>query len=211
MFNLNKLHSLGTSLAECVCATNPNCENHAITYFGDTLTTIFFDREFKLVLSGLVERCSTTDSILFSNLECFFSHTDCFMFLSTLLHLPDSNTRYSVFPVRPLIANRTISRFPPNTLFKDIIEQLMVERWHWSLSYEHFYHSCAPKYCTYSRRMPSKTAMQVIIALISMLGGLVTSLRTITPYLVKLLAFVKMTLFQQRSRTPAPATSTGNT
>lgn len=195
------MHPFGLALTGCVCATNGSCESPAVVYL-QQLTTIFFIPKFEFTLPGLVERCSTVNSLLFSNLECFYSHTDCFMLLSTVKYSMNGDTRYALFPVRPIVANPAVDRFPPQTLVKEIIEHLMVERWHHSISYDRFYRLCAPRYCTYSQHVRSKGALQVVIALLSMLGGLVASLRTITPHLVRVVAFVK-TLFSPRTR-PAP-------
>ncbi|CAF4210813.1 unnamed protein product, partial [Adineta steineri] len=85
----------------------------------------------------------------------------------------------------PLINDPTRSRFPPNTLVSTIFKEMMVEQWNVSSSYKDFYESCAPIYCTYSEKIRTKTISGIILTLMSVIGGLVVSLRLITPYLVR--------------------------
>ncbi|UJR20241.1 hypothetical protein I4U23_023372 [Adineta vaga] len=78
------------------------------------------------------------------------------------------------------------SRFTSNTSFSMIVEQMMIERWNSSYSFEHYYHACAPIYCSYSVTERTKTFLGVIITLISIIGGLTIVLRLITAQLVEL-------------------------
>ncbi|CAF1633602.1 unnamed protein product, partial [Adineta steineri] len=81
----------------------------------------------------------------------------------------------------PLINDPTRSRFPPNTSVSTIVEEMMMEQWNVFLSYKDFYESCAPIYCTYSEKIRKKTIAGIIITMMSVIGGLVVSLRLITP------------------------------
>ncbi|CAF1172305.1 unnamed protein product [Adineta steineri] len=67
----------------------------------------------------------------------------------------------------------------------DYIREMMVEQWNASWPYKNFYKSCAPIYCTYSEKIRTKTIAEIIITLMSVISGLVVSLRLITPYLVQ--------------------------
>ncbi|UJR06780.1 hypothetical protein I4U23_011067 [Adineta vaga] len=91
----------------------------------------------------------------------------------------------SRFYIRPFVYNTTFSHFPLHTTIKTIVDELMIEQWNPVVSYERFYQSCAPKYCSYSRRIRTKNTIELIMSLVSMIGGLTTSLKLITPYLVK--------------------------
>ena len=64
---------------------------------------------------------------------------------------------------------------------------MMIEQWNSSLSYDQYYHSCAPSNCTYSERVRSKTTIGILIALLSMIGGLAVTFHLLTPYLYKLI------------------------
>jgi hypothetical protein len=89
------------------------------------------------------------------------------------------------FDARPLFYDPTLSRFPPNTPIKLIIKNMMIERWNPVTLYNKFYQSCAPSYCSYSQTVRTKSIVGVIITLVSMTGGLIVSLRLITPQFVK--------------------------
>ncbi|CAF1242625.1 unnamed protein product [Adineta steineri] len=98
--------------------------------------------------------------------------------------MPDQ-LRISLHHISPLINDPTRSRFPPNTLVSTIFKEMMVEEWNVSSSYKDFYESCAPIYCTYSEKMRTNTIVGIILTLMSVIGGLIVSLRLITPYLVQ--------------------------
>ncbi|CAF1195227.1 unnamed protein product [Adineta steineri] len=104
-----------------------------------------------------------------------------------------------MFDLHPVVYNPERSHFPPNTLISTIIKEMMVEQWNPSLSYKDFYESCAPNYCTYYKKMRTKTIMGIFIALLSTIGGLAVSLRFITPYFVKLL-FKLWTMIRKRKQ-----------
>ncbi|CAF0998896.1 unnamed protein product [Adineta steineri] len=102
----------------------------------------------------------------------------------------------------PLINDPTRSRFPPNTLVSTIFKEMMVEQWNASWPYKNFYESCAPIHCTYSEKIRTKTISEIIITLMSVIGGLIVSLRLITPYLVQFFFYLwaKITKRQQNQQ-----------
>ena len=112
----------------------------------------------------------------------------------------------SWFVVHPLIYDPAFSRFPPNTLISTIVKNIMIEEWNdSSYLYDPFYKSCAPSYCTYSKRIRAKTIVEVIVTLVSMIGTLIMVLRLITPLLIKFL----VSLFTRTDKQPRQQT-TGN-
>ena len=62
-----------------------------------------------------------------------------------------------------------------------MFKELMIEQWSPSISYQLFYESCAPTFCTHSQKVRTQDSVGVIITLISMIGGIALSLRNITP------------------------------
>ncbi len=135
---------------------------------------------------------STTDSLMLSTLECYYSNSDCLskvMNHSKPIYL-DNVEHPSWFDPRRLVYNSTLSGFPPKTLISTIVKNLMIEQWNSSLWYDRFYNSCAPSHCIYSERIRTKTLVDVMIALVSLIGGLILSQRLITPGLVKLFFYL---------------------
>lgn len=159
------------------------------------------------VIPGAITGCSTVGSLLLSSLECFYSDSNCSLILMN--YIKQTYFWYVEDPVwfdiEPFTYNSISKHFLPNTSIGSIMKGMMIERWNPSVSYEQFYESCAPSYCTYTEIEYSKAVFEVIITLISIIGGLTISLRLITPYLVKvfyilLLNITKRTHQEQRSR-----------
>ncbi|CAF0893736.1 unnamed protein product [Rotaria sordida] len=93
------------------------------------------------IVPGSISGCSTLNSLLFSQLLCFYSEADCFPILMN--YIKESffqNIEYpSWFDVHPLVYDPTLSRYPPNTSISMIIEEMMIEKWNPSYSYNQFY------------------------------------------------------------------------
>ncbi|UJR07167.1 hypothetical protein I4U23_011455, partial [Adineta vaga] len=184
IFALNQIHEIDSTATKCVCAINPNCQSTAAIYYeSDDLNLIYS-------IPGWSQGCSGMDSLRMSTLQCLYpsSDPDCFrIILSFLTKIPDSVSfvESSSFDFQPLVYDPTVSRFPPNTSMSIILKEMMLEQWNVSSSYQNFYELCAPTYCSYSQRVRKQTFLGVVITLVSMIGGIVVSLRLVTPYVVK--------------------------
>jgi hypothetical protein len=109
---------------------------------------------------------------------------------NVLLYIDESYLSYEEnldFDLQLLIYNQTSSRFPPNTSFSLIIQDMMIEQWNLSILFDHYYQRCAPSYCTYTEIMHTKNLIKIIITLISMISGLIFVLRLITPLIIKII------------------------
>jgi hypothetical protein len=192
--------SVNSTSFACICATDIDCKISIGIYDIDDgwLTPPTFIHHY--TAPGLFAGCSATDSVMLSTLECYYSDSDC---LSILMNYTKQTYIFNVehplwFDVHPLIYDRKLSRFPPNTSILTIIKELMIERWNPSSSYDRFYKLCAPSYCTYSKRIRPKIP-DVIIKLVSMIGGLTFSLGLITPRLVQFILYL-LTKFRKRQQ-----------
>lgn len=160
---------------------------------------------FTYYIPGLIESCLLIDSLLLSTLQCFYEDSYCFPTLINCIYpvswyvlLPNTT-----FPVQPLVYDPFVSRFPPNTSMSIIAQELMIEQWHFSSSYQQFYDACAPIYCSYSEKVRKESFIGIIITVISMIGGVVVSLRILTPYLVKFISrFSIKSLFKKTKPEP---------
>lgn len=140
-------------------------------------------------MPGMTQGCFTIDTFFLSTLECFYSNC-CLSVLYFAIHqLYDPlNTNIPLVEVKPLLSDvRPSSRFPPNTSLESITEQMMIEEWNLSYSFGQYYNSCAPSSCTYSRTQHAKNFGQIVIMLISIISGLSSVLRSITPLVVKII------------------------
>ncbi|UJR06647.1 hypothetical protein I4U23_010933 [Adineta vaga] len=188
-FVLYRVEDINSELTTCICAINPYCQRPAVITSFDPAIDTNNPSDAIHNISGWVHGCLATDSISLSTLQCLYVDSDCFPLLLTymgkdntdVLSLPSSS-----FRLRPLVYDPTLSRYPPNTLISTIIKELMLEKWNLVSSYEQFYESCTPIYCTYSESIRKQTFLGLIITLVSMIGGIVVSLRILTPHLVKM-------------------------
>lgn len=139
------------------------------------------------IVPGAIAGCSTFTSLLFSDLQCFYSNLSCYPILMNYIrNAYFQNIEFpSWFDAQPLIYDPMLSHYPPNTSISIIVKQMMIERWNVSFSYSRFYELCAPDYCIYSKTIYTHSIIGVMITLISMIGGLIVSLRLITPLLMK--------------------------
>ncbi len=76
----------------------------------------------------------------------------------------------------------------------------MIEQWNPSYSYIRFNELCKPSYCTYTEKIRTKTIIEVIITLVSLLGELVSSVRLITPRLIKFLTWLPSKIFKRQEQ-----------
>ncbi|UJR34666.1 hypothetical protein I4U23_027443 [Adineta vaga] len=187
-----KFHSIGprdinSTLINCICAIDSKCLSSIAIYDIDPESIVQSTYSIDYIVPGSFIGCSASNSLLFSTLECFYKDSDCFSILINYIYdIYIQNIEYpSWFDVRPLISNPILDRYPPNISIEKIIEQVMIEQWNEYLLYDQFYQSCSPTYCTYSKKIRTKTFFEVITTLISIIGGLTLSLRLITPQLVK--------------------------
>ncbi|UJR07206.1 hypothetical protein I4U23_011494 [Adineta vaga] len=197
------IEDINTGLITCICAVNPYCQRQAFISDSDSIYDWNFmsGNEYNHNLTGWIEGCLARNSILFSTLQCLYSESNCFPFL--LSYIIKTNTdklslQSSSSRLQPLVYNSTINRFPPNTTIAMIVKELMIEKWNPVLSYKQFYKSCSPIYCSYSETVRKQNTLGVMIILISMIGGIIVSLRILTPRLIKFI-FTFLTIFKKES------------
>lgn len=174
-------------LVNCFCVLNPKCQSQATIGMISAADSSYYRFTY---VPGWFQGCQPMESLLLSTLQYLYAESDYFPILSYSLRM---NVIYSLIDVPPsfnlqlLVYNSTVSRFPPNTSISKITSEMMVEQWNPSLSYQRFYEACAPIYCSYSRTIHKETFIGIIIQLISTIGGIVVSLRILTPHVVKLI------------------------
>jgi len=143
----------------CSCGTNSMCMSFA------TIDT--------WKVPGFLVGCSPLESLLQSTLECLYNVT-------CIKRLIKPNEQYSNIIIRHLDA--TLSS--PNVTVQSLMNELMVDRWERNITYEHYYATCAPTFCTY---VPTERAnpIYLITTIIGFYGGLTVALKMIVPVLVK--------------------------
>ncbi|CAF4110386.1 unnamed protein product, partial [Adineta steineri] len=181
-FILNQIKEINSSMTRCVCASDPYCKIPAVIY------DLYYKQEANnnsLIynISGWIRGCLAIDSLLLSTLQCLYEDSDCFPLLLSYIRKYENSGQPSLI-IQPLVYN-PMSRFSPNATVSTMFKEMMIEQWNRSSSYQSFYESCAPIYCTYSKKIRTENFGGVVIKLIATTGGIVALLRIVTPYLIK--------------------------
>ncbi len=182
---------LNSSTTDCFCATDFDCQSP--TFIGIYRLSGGYAPNSSYVIPGAIQGCFTFDSVLLSTLECFYSNSDCLSKIKYFVNMsfdgefrPIVMSKLPWINVRPLANDSTTSRFTPETPFSVIVKAMMIEEWNQTFSFESYYEACKPNYCTYSYEAYTQSFIEVIIKVVSMLGGLIAALRFITKQLVEL-------------------------
>lgn len=181
-----------TNSVKCICATNKHCHTRFALYDVRHTPSGKVNYTVAYAIPGQIRGCFVTDSLMLSTLECFYFNSTCFPVV--MKHIRNAYEQNALNPswtdVHPLVYDETSSRFPPNTSVSSILEALLIERWETSFWYEHYYETCAPKYCTYSITIRAKSVAEVLRTFVCMISGVTLALRLLTPQLVKFVYFL---------------------
>ena len=154
----------------CDCAAKATCVQQSAIYAYPSQTVLFN-------VPGMNVGCLPLEALLQSSLQCFYNQT-CIVQLQLYI--------YSTAPMNPRALNSSLqSQYLPNATIQLLLDQLMVERWNWSSMYESYYGECQPEECSYTYETKND-AIYIITTVIGLFGGLVTVLKLIVPYVVKL-------------------------
>ena len=123
--------------------------------------------------------CYPLEAVLQSTLQCFYEQ-QCI----------DPNGTFQA-----LNSSFISNRFDLNLTVETILQELMIENYSIDISYDKYFHECAPSACTYSY-IGRENMIDVITTLIGLYGGLLI----IAEWLAKL--FVKLYSFREREIAP---------
>lgn len=152
-----------------------------------------------LELPGLVVACAPINGLRFSTLECMFSENCVNTILSYLQYnlqsdgsLPSNFTLPSLPPINIAPLNQSMpSRFSPTTPIGELIDNLFIDNWQYSSSYEAYYAVCAPTMCRYEYNQRNSAAY-IVTSLIAAYGGLTVFLRLLVWNSVRLYRWAKL-------------------
>ena len=155
--------------SNCSCAISQSCVEPSV---------IFQYPEEKLLFAvpGIFQGCFMIEAALQSTLECFYS-PDC---IRQLQYYLASNTSI----VFPALSATQPSRYRANSTMKTLLDELMVEEWNLTSTYESYYRACQPTQCTYTSVLKNE-AIYIVTTLFGLIGGLVTILKVTVPITVK--------------------------
>ena len=163
----------GDENSVCDCVIDRQCR--MVAGFDPTFGAISQLQDSHLeILPGISSGCLPVSSILASTLECFYNQT-C---LDEVISYFPTEERFIA------LSTSVPSQFSPDSSVQSIVDQLMVENWTTSISYDKYYAQCAPTACTY-RQIQRHDFLFVLTKLISLLSGLTLVLSLSIPLLVK--------------------------
>jgi len=157
---------LGQS-SNCSCEETPLCVRPA-----------FIDDENTLQVPGMYHGCYIVESLLQSNLACFYNQS-C---VDELRYILNSTLSPNTTALDPNIQ----SQYVPNDTVEYIVNQLMVEQWINKTSHEFYYNQCRPALCTYTY-VSKKNWISVFTSILIPIGGLNIILMVIVPRIIWML------------------------
>ncbi|CAF0933248.1 unnamed protein product [Adineta steineri] len=165
-YTLSRVYANQSS--NCSCDDTPLCK---IPAFID-------DDDNSFHIPGIYFGCYIVESLLQSNLECFYNQT-CIDELRQALN--------SSLALNTSALNATIqSQYERNETIEHIVDQLMVEQWRNTTSHKVYYDRCHPSVCTYTYAS-KKNWLNVLTSIIVPLGGLNLILKIIVPRIIMLI------------------------
>jgi hypothetical protein len=165
----------------CSCFSSGTCTTRS-SIFDHLAQKSLFD------VPGLRMGCYLIESLLQSTLECFYSQT-------CIDTLRSYQTVSSSMPVRALNVPLS-SVYNVNSTIQELVDNLMIEQWNASPTYERYYSECHPTECTYTFETRNDL-IYIVTTLFGIVGGLTTVLKLIAPRVVK---FIMYCIQKQRTR-----------
>lgn len=160
----------------CSCATLQTC----------TMPAQLF------VLNGTIQHtierlrlgCYSLETVLQSSLSCFYSQT-CILQFRQSLNIPTRNMMlYQNATNGTVQFNSTNTRFNINDTIETLANEMFIESWTTNASYERFFNSCAPSYCT-SIEYYRFDELELLTTFLSVYAGISFGTRILAKLLVK--------------------------
>jgi hypothetical protein len=171
--------AITTEIGNCLCGLNDKCKEQLSLYdytgyVNSQPISVLFD------IPNMFSGCFASQSLLQSSLECFFDHTCVDPVVQKLNHFSQVNNMPSI---NLSILQRNSTRFSPNMVVEEIVNEMMIETWGENINYSQYYEQCAPKFCTYFFTSRNN-ALYVFTTMIGLFSGLSVALRIIVPLIV---------------------------
>lgn len=166
----NSLSLVTSNYSNCTCDNSPKCIRQSSIYR-------YSDKKLLFAIPGLYLGCLTIEALLQSTLECFYNQTCINQLQLYLAHKSFMNAT----ALDPMLNNR----FVENSTIQELVNELMIEKWNRTVSFEKYYDVCQPRHCAYDYKTKSNV-IYILITLFGLSGGWITMLRFILPLLVTL-------------------------
>ncbi|CAF1529605.1 unnamed protein product [Adineta ricciae] len=161
------VYSSARWFGNCSCATSAKCIYQAAIY-NSTGSLLF-------IVPGMYSGCYIVESLLQSDLRCFYnqsclSQIQSYFYESTLMNIRALN-------------ESLLMEFHVDSTIEVILNNLMIEKWDWLITYENYYNECAASQCSYTYETKNRP-IYIVTTIIGLAGGLITVLRLFVPRLI---------------------------
>jgi hypothetical protein len=168
-------------IENCSCALSDECKEQLVLYnYTGNVQSPSDEIGVLCNISNMFTGCFAIQSLLQSSLEWFFDQTCVDRVVQKINELATYENKISI---NISILERNSTRFSPNTLVEEIVNEMMIETWGENIDYNQYYEQCAPKLCTYFITTHNE-ALYVFTTIIGLFGGLSIALRIIVPLIV---------------------------
>ncbi|CAF1412367.1 unnamed protein product [Adineta steineri] len=165
------VYSTSKSYGNCNCAYSAMCIYEFRIYDPTGSYALF-------TVPGIYTGCYIIESLLLSNLECFYNETCINQIQSYFIYYLSMNLT--------TLDTSLLVRFSMHSTIQELVDQLMVEEWNSSTIYDGYYNECQPSKCSYSYETKN-SVVYIVTTVIGLVGGLITVLKLIVPRVVKLI------------------------
>ena len=158
------------SQQECFCASSARCSLQSSFYNRSSYETEGYFRSFRSSLGsvpGFLAGCYPLESLLQSNLNCFFNQS-C---LQTVLRFFPSRNNTNFYALQ---TDQT--RYSPLTTLEVLANELFIEHWSANNSFTDYFSQCAPISCT-RQVTEHNRPLYIFTTLLGLYGGLTVALR----------------------------------
>jgi hypothetical protein len=155
---------------DCNCASSVACISQSSIYDYSSGISLFD-------VPGFYTGCYVIESLLQSTLQCFYDQ-QC---VDHLLHQISLTPRIEVASL-----DESLSKYSANLTIQKLVDNLMIEEWNYSSSFENYYNQCQPIKCIHTLET-NNDIIYIATTLFGISGGLITVLKIIIPRLIKLI------------------------
>lgn len=180
------------SYGNCSCLNSDGCSQP--TGFFDWSPRenlkLFEQNSPNRTINGFLFNCFPLDAALSSTLECYFDR-NCF----SLLHQKSNSSILSI---------DELERFQRNSTIQELLDDLFIDNINRNVSFDRYFYSCRPSSCNFVKGKRFDLVF-ILTSLISILGGLITILKFVSPLIVRLVLIVyrnRKRICQWKTQTP---------
>lgn len=165
-----------TSMDSCAISFNDFCDRFQLGNGGSCFPT----ETGWVTIDGLKIGCYIIEGTLRTTLECLYS-PPCIqvIFRQISITYPDEVVEQLLTIPPPA----TDSRFQMDTTLREIMKELMIEKWNSTVNYDGYFEECKPDVCIYTRMIKFDIAATITIV-VGLIGGISVILKLLVPFFV---------------------------